>query len=781
MATPDPTQLSSAALKSQLDVYRHQATTQGLRVLAAGLSGRVQNGSMTEAEKTAEIARYNQMLADLDKQQTLLVQEHEKSGRVSLITQSNLLSAYAKVLSAGIGASGQTRSATTNAEAQRLGQLDEAMTREGPGLQADLGAAYKESASKLKNYMQNGKVTDVAAFGTDIRDNMQKLSADNPKMLMPYMQEVEDQTGIKIDDFLDGKANAPGQGGVPTEFLGKIAGLYNTGRQADLEAQKKGNVIAVERLKSAAEIAKQSGAPGASQFAEQVNTVLGNVDSNGDEYRSSAGSAPPPTPDAPQQEKAAWVQQMSGGKLTLEDDGHVHEKGPDGSDLDKEPYEQFAAYHAPGGGFKFGESMSPYLEQTRQGIVAEMDRIQNSTDRADLETKAHIMQMPEFQKWAQERGYPTGDPASAEQALHKLFNERKTQIRKQKSDTNMISDINNITGVGSPGALKVAASNVRQGIRSILKPGQTAVNPSAAITNGAQTVDQKAPGVTEDAKGVQEARSQIQEPTEFEGKGGYKYRVNGSQVQLIGGPKSAATPDKPIALSGDVAKKALAEMPQTGQPDAMFGPAAGKIDVEKSANPFKGEGPAAEEAVPETAMGKPGQAQLGDSPRLQQLADMEPPDDANDEAPDMSAVPDQEAGSLADAFKKSEAPVDDTPAPAPVEEVSPVDRRTARMDKLKAIQHEAEQRVGTAAPDEPVADSEKPKVDLKSGALAALAALGDRGGQQKPEAPKASDIPGLNVPTPRGPTGEPMDNIPEDPNAPISRKRRWELLHGLGA
>jgi len=42
--------LDSDELKQGLATYRKQAQTQGLRVLAAGLSGRVSNGSMTEAE-----------------------------------------------------------------------------------------------------------------------------------------------------------------------------------------------------------------------------------------------------------------------------------------------------------------------------------------------------------------------------------------------------------------------------------------------------------------------------------------------------------------------------------------------------------------------------------------------------------------------------------------------------------------------------------------------------------------------------------------------------------
>jgi len=193
--------LSSNELKAGLDVYSQQAKTQGLRVLSAALSGRVQNGSMTEAEKAELIQRYTDTLAKLDEQQTTLLKEYESTGRVRLNMMSTLISSYARMTAAALTAQGTTGAATINAEAMRLGQLDNAMSREGPGLEADLGEAFKESAAGLRGFMADGKVSDPSQFGATLVSDLEKLAATNPKMVMPYIREVEGSTGVKVDQF----------------------------------------------------------------------------------------------------------------------------------------------------------------------------------------------------------------------------------------------------------------------------------------------------------------------------------------------------------------------------------------------------------------------------------------------------------------------------------------------------------------------------------------------------------------------------------------------------
>ena len=153
--------LDSDELKQGLATYRKQAQTQGLRVLAAGLSGRVSNGSMTEAEKASLLQKYSETLSKLTEQQTRLLEEYEKTGRVDTTTFSNLMSSFARMKAAAFGAQGAENSASIQAHSQRLEQLDNDMSRYGRGQQADLGIAFKENAGKQRGFLGvNGKVRD---------------------------------------------------------------------------------------------------------------------------------------------------------------------------------------------------------------------------------------------------------------------------------------------------------------------------------------------------------------------------------------------------------------------------------------------------------------------------------------------------------------------------------------------------------------------------------------------------------------------------------------------
>jgi len=739
--------LSSNELKAGLDVYSQQAKTQGLRVLSAALSGRVQNGSMTEAEKAELIQRYTDTLAKLDEQQTTLLKEYESTGRVRLNMMSTLISSYARMTAAALTAQGTTGAATINAEAMRLGQLDNAMSREGPGLEADLGEAFKESAAGLRGFMADGKVSDPSQFGATLVSDLEKLAATNPKMVMPYIREVEGSTGVKVDQFLNGTAIGPGAGGVPTEQLGRISTFLRTGAQADVEAQRRGNQIAVEQLKATEQLYRSVGTPPALKYANQIKTIYETLGLEIGQEGSEAYELPPPSAEATPEQRKNWVSKVSGGRLTLGDDDHVYESS--GEHRDMMSYSDFAAYHGPGGGLKITEQYKPYLQETRDRIVKEMDRLINSTDRSDLATKAHIMESPEFAKYAADRGYSIADPASAKQTFNKLMKERKLQIMRTKSDQNMIEDINTITGMKDSTALGVAAANVRQGLRSILKPQQA--RPAAVITNGAQAPSEVAPTISESSKDTTEAKANIEEPKEYTGPGGWKYRVNGANVSVIGRDpkfgKTSITVDKPKDLSPLDAAKALKEL-------GVEAPAGVSPEVLKE-----------------------------EAPRLSQLADQD----------EQSLTPEGEDFQFGSAEGQIEVGDEETPEqqaaaaevpeeaqPAPTGPMTDDQRRQARLASLGEARKQAMQRVGAEQPQaEPGAEGKnapKPAEAIKS-------MLGSFGGGYEQKAPTPLEIPGLKKEAPAAPRPTMAESLgpetAEDKLAPISRRRRFELLRGL--
>jgi hypothetical protein len=272
--------LTSAELKQGLDTYRKQAETQGFRVLAAGLSGRVYNGSMTEAEKAALLQQYTETLAKLTDNQTKLLEEYSKTDRVNMTTFSNLISNYAKMTAAAYGAQGAENSASINAYSHRLDQLDNDMSRFGRGMEADLGQTYKESAASTASFIDNNKkVRDPASLAAVIEGDLQKLAGSDPKMIMPYVRLVERTTHINLNTFLAGEANAPGVGAeqLLVDQPGRISSYLKAGVSEDENRAAQEKTIASDQVEAAANLIQQTGGPGAKNYLADVLTIWKGV------------------------------------------------------------------------------------------------------------------------------------------------------------------------------------------------------------------------------------------------------------------------------------------------------------------------------------------------------------------------------------------------------------------------------------------------------------------------------------------------------------------------
>jgi hypothetical protein len=726
--------LTSAELKQGLDTYRKQAETQGFRVLAAGLSGRVYNGSMTEAEKAALLQQYTETLAKLTDNQTKLLEEYSKTERVNMTTFSNLISNYAKMTAAAYGAQGAENSATINAYSDRLTQLDNEMSRFGRGMQADLGSAFKESAASTKGFMDsNGKVKDPAGLAATLIGDLRNLEATNPKMIIPYVNTVEGSLGINLDDFLSGTAIGAGQ--MLADQPQAIKGYLASGIQADEAAAANEAKISEAQFEAASNLIRMTGTPQSKKYLDDVLVIWRGVkaETGGKE---DVSDLPPPPPEATPEQRADWVNKVSNGRLSLQADGHVHETGDGAPDVMS--YDQFVSIHGPGGGFKIEQTMKPYLAETRDRILKEMDRITNSTDRSDLETKAHIMGSEAFKKYAGDRGYSIADPDAANQTFQKLMAERKLQITRNRADQNMVEDINKMTGIQDASPLGVLAANVRHGLRSVLHPQVT--NPSAVVTNGAQTPAEVAPEISESSTATTEAKSKIVEPTTHEGPGGWIYRVNGSKVQLVGrNPehgKTNATPEKPIDLSPPQTATALKEL-------------GIKTPVEE-ASPV--------EKLPEAVKAAP----------------IAVPEDAPEEgAPEIDA----EVGSDTAEAPVAEAPVAEAPIPNQIPS-TPEERRQKRLTTLGEARQQAMERTGAEQP-EAGTTTEGKKADP---AAVVKSMLGTFGGGYERAKVEPLAIPGLEK-QPAAPGAQQGASVapetPEDKLAPISRRRRFELLRGL--
>jgi hypothetical protein len=153
----------------------------------------------------------------------------------------------------------------------------------------------------------------------------------------------------------------------------------------------------------------------------------------------------------------------------------------------------------------------------------------------------------------------------ARQALKMLMGEHQSNKREGKAKTRMVRDQNILSGADKRPPMEVAAASMRHGLRSVFRPEMVrhGAEGSAAITNGAQAPDERAPDVSEEPSAIAAEKETVEGPQEVEGPGGWKYRVYPDErVEVIGGPegKSKATPEKPVPLQPEQAKKVRAEI-----------------------------------------------------------------------------------------------------------------------------------------------------------------------------------------------------------------------------
>jgi hypothetical protein len=724
--------ITSAELKQGLDVYRRQAKTQGYHVLGQMLAGRVQSGDMTEAERSSLLQKYTETLAKLTDNQTKLLEEYEKTGRVNTTTFSNLISNFAKMKASIYAAQGTENAASVAAYSRRLEQLDNNMSRFGRGQKADLGTGYQKSVASTYGFTdQNGKVNDPSGLAAVLIGDLRNLASSNPELIVPYVSAVEGATKLNINEFLAGKLTNKGQfvEGQTSEIRTYLkAGTAEDAKRADVETE-----IVKDQGEAVENLMQVTGDLQANKFLKDVLVIYKGVktETGG---TGDVSQLPPPPADATPEQRAEWVSKVSNGRLSLEADGRVHEKVSGAPDVMS--YDEFAAYHGPGGMTRVQESMKPYLAETRDTIIKEMDRLRDSTDRPDLETKAHIMGSEAFKEYAKARGYSIADPTLAGQTFKKLLDERKLQMTRGNKDQNMIEDINKMTGVQEATPVGVLAATVRHGLRSAFNPELT--NPSARITKGAQAPSEVAPEISEAPAETAKAKADITEPTIHTGSDGFVYKVIGNMVQVVGraNGETEITPDNPIEPS----------LPESAEILKDLG-----ITV-----------PSTEPSVP-----------LAEAPTMGTAPVAEPIEASDEETPEVDA----EVGSDIAEAPVAEAPQQEA-APVEQEAATPEQRRQKRLSALDEARKQAMERVGSEQPEA----ATTPEGEKADPAAIVKGMIGKVGSGFKPIETKPMEIPGLSTPpAPLGPSraSEQDSSSPELTFSPISRRRRFELLRGL--
>lgn len=533
----------------------------------------VPDKGLTESERAKIMQGYADILKDLDKQQTILLQEYEKTGRVSETNATNLIAALAKLEAAAKTAQGGVLEAQAEAAGRRLDDLEKQRRQFGVVGREDLPDTISRNIGTLSGFTdRKGGVREEygGQFGKQVNDDLRALARQDPRLIMPYVNAVEAETGVPISKWVGGEVTVTG---IDNATLSEVSTILKEGARAQKKAREIDDRIVYEKLDPLEDFIMEAGIGGASgiQLANLVKGFRmtmggpGPSDAEGMTSGSSVGGvmvAPPPD-SAGFEERAAWVKKMD-PRLELRQDGRIYETVDrnGNNELDSFGYDEMAGFvrSYPDQIKSVTIQDKPYLEETRGIIKTEMDRILNSDDPTSRKIREGILESQQFKAWAAQRGYDISEPDDKRAVLKILLNEHRSNKREKAAKRRMQQDLNTLSGADKRPPLEVAGAAARHGLRSIFKPEMVRHgNPSAAVTNGAETPAEKAPEVSEAAPEVAEEKAQVAEPVEFEGEGGYKYRINGDQVSLIGGPKSKATPEKPIQLKGDVAKKVLDE------------------------------------------------------------------------------------------------------------------------------------------------------------------------------------------------------------------------------
>lgn len=485
--TSNPAQLDPNL--AELDPYVRRMKAAGGEEILTGLA-RIGRGERAPppSDYTAERTRLIAMLGQLTELETASRSEEAKTLRAQFALQNTLLSTLGKIEVANLGAQGQVLSARIGYFEERAKQLNNEVLRYGPREMADLGEAPRTSIGGLGQYIKDRGIKPgaEAAFAREVQDTVAQLKAD-PRLVDVYRAEIQKQYGVDIGEWFAGKQGDAALAPVANSLLP----VLQQGEEAQIKAEEVLVKAQEELALNAKQIAETPGVNPGSALARSVNSYvkglgldLGAVGASG--LPAKPGEAPATGAAAPAGTTTGTAESSTGG-------------------------------------------LRPYLNEQRDLIIKELDRLENAGDPESVRLRQKIMGSPALAQWAAENGYANYRP---DQQFKAAMAYRRKALKEQDAAFNaqLESDIlkgEAGTALGRTGvkikqfltgeraerdrlveeglieAKRRRDERAKAGQGETATPG-TAAPPapgttSAEVVGGSQSPQDKAPGTTEAA------------------------------------------------------------------------------------------------------------------------------------------------------------------------------------------------------------------------------------------------------------------------------------------
>lgn len=511
--SPNPTQLDPNI--AELDPYIRRMKAAGTEEVLSGLA-RVGRGERApeRPDYTAERTRLIGMLGQLTELETASRSETAKTARAQFALQGTLLATIGKIEAANLGAQGTVLAARIGYFEQRDKVLSEQILREGPRTAADLPTAARTNIGALGGYIKstdgtaNVKPGSEAAFARVVTETINTLESD-PRLVEIYRDEVQKAYGVDIAKWFAGKQGDASLG----PQAASIIPILQQGKQAQAEAANVVLIAAEERAQNAKKILDTPGvSPGGAlaravnQYAEGVGLDLGTKDVSG---------LPPKPGEAP---AAASGAAPAGGTVARTE--------------------------------ARTEGLRPYLQEQRDLILKELDRLENAADPESVRLRQKVMASPALAQWAAENGYADYRP---DQQFKAALAYRRKAIKEQDAAFNAQLESDILSGEAGTALGRAGVKikrfltgetarrdrTIEEGLaearrRRAAKEGEAGPTPaptpapapatdSAELVGGAAgpadkapNVPESAPSITEQPKETIEAAMAEEQPLEFE-------------------------------------------------------------------------------------------------------------------------------------------------------------------------------------------------------------------------------------------------------------------------
>lgn len=632
-------------LRYDTDAYRKQKKAYTYRTIGNIISGQ---GPAKTKDREELIQGYYDLLVNLDDAQKELLIEVEKTGRIAQTNFANLIGHFAKVRAASEAARGGVISARTQAGSANIDRLNKEVKDFGAKSQNDLTRPDLESAAKLNQWVEGGRITDSNAFGQEVTAHIKELTVTDPTLVVPYLQKIQTETDVNLMPIIMQTASGQPVGdnlGIPSNVLSEMAGAAKFGIEEhkqgmDFNTQKYG-----EMATEAENMASDMGWAGAKTLFNDlkifVDRAPGMLDSGASGVSVEGNRIPPaPKADASFDEKAAWVQQALGGRGELRSDGNVYEIGNSFNPAEGQqsmPFDMTARLFGNPAGYKMllSNSGPSFINDSRTRLIAKIKELETSDLPDYVMTRNAIIRNPLFKDWMVKRGYIDSDGQALldNKTLFKYYVAEHMEAAKQRKQygegkqlLNMANNPDMPVNLQDRAAAKRKVGETDLGADaegySDLPEKEDTPSAGSTITAGAEGPDKAASITEESAARGDPKRDSYREFADYkdiaEGREPWKYRVyDNGKIEVIAKPGSTeVSPDKPMTVkAGSRAYSSIRTMADTPQAQAIAEAAGIEMDapvMDMEENKISAKG--VEEKAP--GMIKPGNVDLKKQPKV---------------------------------------------------------------------------------------------------------------------------------------------------------------------